>query len=834
MDLAYYYSVYLPSTLPFFTSQGQFKTLADNAMSDQEIIECISNFVVKNLGGFLLNVIDHNASSVWRMTAVHPSHEYNNVEVVDTTYAKGAVRDFLVSQGVVAGTTVVELTNQLRGWYKNLSEGVANIYRSFILAAAARATSVPITFPADIKNAIKGLGKLYAEEDITCSVELEGQPVELIWEYDQYHITVNSAEVINSSMVDADIFMAEYTQSGFGFGGHIGQAPTIPSEEGGYNMLMIKNLITSLCVPVAYLCYREINGVRTPVRFDSFELSMGYDPSVQKMYYSVYGYVNSEDMTNENCTLLTYTREYIPNNHVHPQGLPTYDQLQYVSEPYDDTYYYRNASSGSFTRGGLFNTVTTKYDFVPNTAYGCYMGTIYLESSLGFFDGMTEEELYDEESYIMGTYIRNNINTLGETYAYPMSVDPALKQKLISDEYDIIGSGNSVDAGTRSGEGVTVVTDPASIGTIADVYPATDVLAEAVNVYPVDLAEDKVIADNPAEAISVPDAAIAIDAANNASGVAEGIPPVELVSATGRYGMFTLYKVTTSQLTALSSKLWSSDFLDNFHPFKTNPSEALISLMAYPMDINSSGSDSAIICGNYDCSPASGKVVSNLFNTKTLGSVTIPEKFNNFLDYSPYTTVNLFLPFIGFVELDVDEVMGATISVFYRVEVITGTCVACVKVKKGTMDAILYQYAGNMGITLPLSGSDFSRVYSLLATAGAEVLGGLITGNGVSMAAAAGFAGQAVASKPPVHKTGGLGGNSGMCGNLAPYVVINTVIPDTPDGYKALKGKPTNRYLRVGDLQGFVQLDRFYLNIPDVTDEEKIELENLLKEGIFI
>ena len=823
MELGLYYTTFLPALLPFVTGQGQLTRLNDNRLSDKEILDAVSDFFAKALAG----IRPPQPGELPIM--IDPVYTSAHIQIV--VGAELNVQAFLNNQGVIASNNIEELTTKLRDWYTQFAASISDIYKSYVLSVITNSLTIPITFPANIKKSLLSFAKLYANEDIICEIPITTPDVALEWNDN----TANT--VITESMRNANIFTKQYVESGFVRGGTIGNGNlAIPSSDTcGYNLLMVKNLSNNLYLPIAYVCFKEVGNVKTPIRFDSFELYAGVDPFTNKISYTIYGYINPADITNDECTLITLTREYIANNPPIPTPsttLPVEDRQPYISLPYDDTFYYRNPQSGAFTKGGLLNTNSVKYDFLPNSEYGVFLGTISLDTYSGFFNGTSD--IYDMSNYVLGTYIRNNVNIEGETYTYPVTLDPNIKQKLISDEYDIIGSGNSTDASARSDEGVTIVVDPASVGLLSDVYPVSDVLAEAVNVYPVDLANDKTIADNPAEAISIPDAAIAIETANENSGAAVGVSPLELVSATGRYGMFTIYKVTISQLTALSSKLWSEDFLDNFHPFKNNPSEALISLMAYPMDINSSGSDSPIICGNYDCSPASGKVVNNLFNTKTLGSVNIPLTFNNFLDYSPYTTVNLFLPFIGFVELDVDEVMGANISVFYRVEVITGTCVAYVKVKKGTMDAILYQYAGNMGITLPLSGSDFSRVYSLLATASVGVLGSVLGAGALTMGATAGFAGQAVASKPPVHKTGSLSGNSGMCGNLVPYVVINTVIPDTPDGYKALKGKPTNKYLRIGDLQGFVQLDRFYLNIPNITDEERIELDVLLKEGIFV
>lgn len=836
MEIAFYYTNFLPALLPFITGQGQLARLNDGRLSDKQIIDAVSNFFAEALAG--IRPPQPNLTELPYM--VEPVYTSAHIQIVSG--ASAGVQSFLRQQGIMASESIDELTIQLRDWYMQYASSIASIYRNNIISASPDATSIPITFPANIKGALMGFAKLLANNYITCNIPLEIPSEPLEWNNYINSITPISGYLSNKDVLDIDTLLqynADTVLQQSYYTTRVKYAIE-SSDHSCLNMFMLKNKVTNRYIPImAYLYVYDYGSNFTyPLTVDNEKLHLiiedqgsAYGTYYRIIYAGSLAQLLSEGYTgpalsNPQIGILSFQRINANN------GLATID----VSLPYQKITGFQSYLE---PMGLVLPSFQIEENIYPSSTptyyelFGRSIGNLTRELNPAFFGSMSDNDVINYANYEIIPYIYNNIK-VGENYEFPVTIDPNIKSKLISDEYDIIGSGNSTDASARSDEGVTIVVDPASVGLLSDVYPLSDALADAVNVYPVDLANDKTITDNPAEAISIDDAAVAIDVANENSGVAIGVSPLELVSATGRYGMFTIYKVTISQLIALSSKLWSQDFLDNFHPFKNNPSEALISLMAYPMDINSSGSDSSIICGNFDCSPASGKVVSNLFNTKTLGSVNIPLTFNNFLDYSPYTTVNLFLPFIGFVELDVDEVMGANISVFYRVEVITGTCVAYVKVKKGTMDAILYQYAGNMGITLPLSGSDFSRVYSLLATASVGVLGSVLGAGALTMGAAAGFAGQAVASKPPVHKTGSLSGNSGMCGNLVPYVVVNTVIPDTPDGYKALKGKPTNKYLRIGDLQGFVQLDKFYLNIPNITDEEKIELDALLKDGIFV
>ena len=63
--------------------------------------------------------------------------------------------------------------------------------------------------------------------------------------------------------------------------------------------------------------------------------------------------------------------------------------------------------------------------------------------------------------------------------------------------------------------------------------------------------------------------------------------------------------------------------------------------------------------------------------TINCGSVAIAETYNNVVDYTN-TTIDLYLPFIGFRPLTTSKIMGRTLNIKYVVNVLTGDGVCCV------------------------------------------------------------------------------------------------------------------------------------------------------------
>lgn len=174
------------------------------------------------------------------------------------------------------------------------------------------------------------------------------------------------------------------------------------------------------------------------------------------------------------------------------------------------------------------------------------------------------------------------------------------------------------------------------------------------------------------------------------------------------------------------------------------------------------------------------------------GSVEIPEQNQSLLDYSPFSRLTIYLPFIGFQELDDKVVVGHTLKVQYVVDVLSGRCLAQLFVDSTDLKSCFAEYGGTIAadeIFGTDNGYNYYGAYELMTTM--------------------------------------------QLGELNCYVLIHTKIPLEGDIVN-YKGLPTNEIVRVGDVTGFVKYSSIHVDGMTATDSEKSEIESLLMSGIFV
>lgn len=202
-------------------------------------------------------------------------------------------------------------------------------------------------------------------------------------------------------------------------------------------------------------------------------------------------------------------------------------------------------------------------------------------------------------------------------------------------------------------------------------------------------------------------------------------------------GFVSLFKPTERQLKDLGAYLWThvDDIIDNLKKWFSNPMDTFIAFNIFPCNPET-GTPRNIQLGVFDTNISMSPVTSQWF-THDCGVVNIREYWGSALDYSPNTKVSCMLPFIGNVTLNTDEVMGHTIGIKYNIDLLSGSCVAMITVDGN----VYYQYTGECAVAIPLTGSDWSRIYSAVVGA----VGTAITG-GVAAAASGSAAGGATAA----------------------------------------------------------------------------------------
>ena len=311
--------------------------------------------------------------------------------------------------------------------------------------------------------------------------------------------------------------------------------------------------------------------------------------------------------------------------------------------------------------------------------------------------------------------------------------------------------------------------------------------------------------------------------------------PIPVVPATGIQGtgFVAIYNPTQSQLAAFSQYMWSKNFIDNISKLFEDPMQAIIGLhMIYATP--SRGADSNIVCGYLD-SGVTSRTVSSQYINMACGAIKINRYFGNILDYAPYTKVQLFLPFIGVVNLDTNEVMNSTLNVTYRVDVLTGACLAQISVSRSDYGAVMYTFSGNCAVQLPISGGNYSSIIANTIGIGASIGATLATGGAMAPVLVAGAASAVTNSHLSVAHSGSIGANAGALGGKIPYLIITRPKPYNANNYNNYYGYPSNLAIKLSSCSGYTRVKDIHLeHISRATDDELNEIESLLKTGVII
>lgn len=165
------------------------------------------------------------------------------------------------------------------------------------------------------------------------------------------------------------------------------------------------------------------------------------------------------------------------------------------------------------------------------------------------------------------------------------------------------------------------------------------------------------------------------------------------------------YALNKNRINQLGGHLWSDDFIKNIMLLNNSPIDNIVSCKVFPKNI--SGTDAEIVCGNVPMG-VNGLLVSETWEgfKSVIGSIPVLGFYNSFLDYEPYTKLTIWLPFIGFKELDCNLYMNRTITVTYIIDLITGACKAVLKADNTPTDS----FDGSMGIDVPLTSTNRSQV----------------------------------------------------------------------------------------------------------------------------
>lgn len=331
-----------------------------------------------------------------------------------------------------------------------------------------------------------------------------------------------------------------------------------------------------------------------------------------------------------------------------------------------------------------------------------------------------------------------------------------------------------------------------------------------------------------------------------------GLPTTTAVSA----GIIGLFVPNLSQMRDLADFMWTNfggigtttdeilaEIVEALKRSISNPLDYIFGLNIIPSNGLSTGTPKTVRFG-YMSSGVSMPTLTNQFFEVDCGSVYFEYEYGGtFLDFAPYSKISLYLPYIGFRDVDANDFIGHTISIKYRCDAVSGACVAFIS-KDGS---VMYQYSGNCACTLPLNSDSWARTIGAVvqagsAIAGATAVGGAMGGKEAAEAGmkasaitnAASIAGNSSLIAPKVNRVGSLAGSAGLLGVQYPFVVREAPRFHSTDGFNTIAGYPSWYFLSLGSLVGFTKVVNVHLHNINALRDELDEIETLLRGGVIL
>ena len=310
--------------------------------------------------------------------------------------------------------------------------------------------------------------------------------------------------------------------------------------------------------------------------------------------------------------------------------------------------------------------------------------------------------------------------------------------------------------------------------------------------------------------------------------------------------MLRVYRMTSENLSKFNKFLWSDLFdVATFKKLFTDPMQAVLNLNISPINVDVLG-PSEIKLGNINTG-VQGEMCQQQYQRIDFGTIRLNEYWASFADYSPYTRLSIYLPYVGVQSLSIDDVMNGTIQLVGYCDVLTGSILYVLKSNQvnragHSHNSVLYSWGGNCQYQIPLTANNMSSVInSITGTVGsvAGAIGATVATGGLTAPIAVGAIGSAVTNtlnaKTQIQRGGGVGGASGMFGVQRPYLILERPEQRTIQDFGGQIGNPADVTDYLGNFSGFVKVKAVHVeNITGATEAEQTEIERLLKDGVIL
>lgn len=314
------------------------------------------------------------------------------------------------------------------------------------------------------------------------------------------------------------------------------------------------------------------------------------------------------------------------------------------------------------------------------------------------------------------------------------------------------------------------------------------------------------------------------------------------------------YWITKEQMQSFYTKLWEFDWSDISTNLLTGIYSNLVSnvvslkmMPTTPENLGGTGKSEAVVLGfkTFD------DLIVQTIGVKacpvvTIGTIDIKKVYNSYADYSPYTDIGLYLPFVGVVPLDTNLFMntaehnGSKLTVKASYDMLGGAITYFVEYEHATV----YQFTGNMAVDVPVSlqsGVDIGTTLARNASGAIATATNALTsaaepkpiGKAVNTAVqnVSSFSSASASAQSLYSSTGGDGAFYAY-----PKCVLMIRRPEynRPSTYDSTIGYPAFFTKKVTDIKGFATVTNPKIPLIDgMTKEEHDMIVSAMQGGLF-
>lgn len=312
--------------------------------------------------------------------------------------------------------------------------------------------------------------------------------------------------------------------------------------------------------------------------------------------------------------------------------------------------------------------------------------------------------------------------------------------------------------------------------------------------------------------------------------------------------VYDRYFLTPNQMPDIKKFLFSDTFVSNIKRLWTNPAEYVISLVCYPFDVDNTGlttTSGVVSVGGVSSDIAAAALTDRGVPYFYGGSVMVDNYYNSYLDYEPYTSIDIYIPYIGVRPLNVSQVVGHTLCIGYYIDLNTQQITALIGLdgQGGNLGQVVTQFVGSIGIQTPLSGTSAQDMIrnivaqtSGLITGVGAIAGGIMGANPALLASGVASTSNALLggghTAPSYY--GSLSPVSGLYTPQVAYLIINRPRQAMPAAYLTQQGFSSNYSGKVSQFSGYLECASVNISSTNtMTEQEQQEIINLLTGGIY-